>query len=82
VPVEELICQELVEVVTEYLEGSLAPSRRIEFEKHLVMCDGCAAYLDQMRQTIRLTGRLGAEDVPAGGRDALLRVFRDWKQSQ
>lgn len=76
---EELTCQELVEVVTDYLEGAMAPEDRIRFERHLVLCDGCAIYVDQMRETIRVTGMLREEQVPAGAREALLEVFRGWR---
>jgi len=79
--VQELTCKELVEVVTDYLEGGLPPTKRIEFEKHMVMCDGCAIYLDQMRDTIRLTGALAEGQVPPDARERLLQAFRGWKQT-
>lgn len=75
----ELTCKELVELVTDYLEGALAPAERVRFESHLDMCSGCAAYLEQFRTTIALTGRLAEDDIEASARDALLRQFRDWK---
>jgi anti-sigma factor RsiW len=77
----ELTCQELVEVVTDYLDGAMAPADRLRFEKHLVMCDGCAVYLEQLRDAIRATGVLREDQVPADARAELLHVFRDWKQS-
>jgi anti-sigma factor RsiW len=80
VPVGELTCRELVEIVTDYLEGALSPEERIQFEKHLVMCDGCAIYLDQMRETIRLTGMLREEHVSEEARERLVEAFRGWKQ--
>ncbi len=55
----ELVCQELVELVTLYLEGGLGPDERARFEAHLQICDECRAYLDQIRRTIWLLGRLG-----------------------
>ena len=79
-PVGELTCRELVEIVTDYLEGALSPEERIQFEKHLVMCDGCAIYLDQMRETIRLTGMLREEHVSEEARERLVEAFRGWKQ--
>jgi predicted anti-sigma-YlaC factor YlaD len=79
VPVDELTCQELVEIVTEYLEGSMAAGDRRRFEEHLVVCPGCSTYLEQLRETVRLTGVLATEDLAAAERDALLRTFRDWK---
>lgn len=77
-----LTCKELVEVITEYLEGGLAPEERLRFEEHLVVCNGCATYLDQMRRTVRLTGRLREEDLEPHVRDELLHTFREWKQAQ
>ena len=54
---EELSCQELVELVTDYLEGAMSPEERERFEEHLDACGNCRRYLAQMRQTIRLVGR-------------------------
>ena len=79
--VDELTCKELVEVVTDYLEGRLPPAERVRFEEHLAFCSWCRTYLDQMRQTVRLTGTLGENDLSPEARDGLLRVFRDWKES-
>jgi predicted anti-sigma-YlaC factor YlaD len=77
--VRELACRELVEIVTDYLEGVMPESERMLFEEHLAECEGCVAYFDQMRRTIEMTGRLTEFDVPQPGADELLRVFRDWK---
>jgi anti-sigma factor RsiW len=76
-----LPCQELVELVTDYLEGALPPAERERFELHLAGCDGCTAYVEQMRTTIRLTGRLRPEDIGDDAREALTRAFRDWRVS-
>jgi predicted anti-sigma-YlaC factor YlaD len=78
--VPELTCKELVEVVTDYLEGSMPAERRLLFEEHLAFCDWCQSYLEQMRATIRLTGTLGEEDLTPEARDGLLGVFRDWRR--
>jgi anti-sigma factor RsiW len=75
----ELTCQELVELVTDYLEDALPAGTRTRFEAHLAECDGCMTYLDQMRRTIALTGRLRESDLTPAGRAALLALFRDWK---
>ena len=75
-----LSCQELVELVTDYLEARLAPAARARFEAHLSECDGCGVYVEQLRQTIRLSGRARAEDVAAPARQALLEAFRGWKR--
>jgi anti-sigma factor RsiW len=76
IEVPELTCQELVELVTDYLEGALPARERRAVEHHLAQCDGCAAYLEQMRETRRLTGALRPDDVPEAGIDALLAAFR------
>jgi len=77
--VERLSCQELVELVTDYLEGALSAEQSARFEAHLEPCRGCTAYVEQMRATIELVGRLTPEDVSPEAGAALLGVFRDWK---
>lgn len=74
-------CQELVEVVTDYLEGEMPAERRLLFEEHIAWCDWCQTYVEQMRETIRLTGTLREEDIEPEARDALLALFHDWKSS-
>lgn len=76
---EAMTCMELVELVTEYFEAALPPEERTRFEAHLSRCTGCQNYFDQMKQTIRLTGRLTEEAISPPARDELLRIFRDWK---
>ena len=68
VDVEQLSCQELVELVTDYLEGALSAEETARFEDHIGRCAGCAAYLEQIRQTIELAGRLTPESLLARGR--------------
>jgi len=72
-------CQELVNLVNEYLEGALESDDRARFEAHLAECEGCANYLNQMRATINLVGRLTEESVPAPAIDKLMAAFRNWK---
>jgi hypothetical protein len=74
-------CSELVELVTGYLEGALPRKRRARFEDHVRGCDGCTAYLEQFRTTIRLTGMLTQDRLPADAREALLVAFRDWSSA-
>ena len=76
----ELACQEVVELVTAYLEDALDPSDRERFEEHLVFCDGCGNYLEQMRTTIRLAGRVEPE-LPTELEARLLEAFRGWRAS-
>lgn len=77
---EELTCRELVELVTDYLEGAMPQPERARFEEHLAVCDGCTTYLDQIRTTIRLAGALTEETIPAAAKDELLQAFRSFKQ--
>jgi hypothetical protein len=76
----ELVCQDVVELVTAYLEHALTPADRERFEEHLVFCDGCSTYLDQMRVTIRATGQLDPGGLPAELELRLLEAFRDWRR--
>ena len=76
----ELACNEIVELVTAYLEDALAPSERERFEEHLVFCDGCDTYLEQMRVTIEVTGRLQGGALPAELEERLLDAFRGWRR--
>jgi len=77
---DEMSCRELVQVVNDYIEGVLSPADRKRFEEHLAICPGCQTYLDQMRQTIRVVGRLSEESIPVEAKSALLQAFRDWKK--
>jgi anti-sigma factor RsiW len=70
-------CQEVVEVITDYLEGKLPPEDATIFEAHLALCDGCQWYLDQMRITIATVGRIEDEEVPAELRETILAAFRN-----
>ncbi|HEY3081141.1 MAG TPA: zf-HC2 domain-containing protein [Chloroflexota bacterium] len=81
-PLDELTCQELVELITEYLEGTLPPRERARFEAHLEGCSACRGYLDQMRRTIRTLGRLREEDLPTPAAAELLGIFRGWKRGR
>jgi predicted anti-sigma-YlaC factor YlaD len=76
-----LSCQELAELVTEYLEGTLPPAEMLRFENHMGNCHSCQGYLDQMRRTIQLTGMLSETQIAPIARDTLLDLFRDWKKN-
>ena len=75
----DLTCSEVVEIVTDYLEGAMSAVDRLRFEQHLSTCDGCTNYLQQMRETIRLTGMLTEKQIPHEQKEKLLTTFRDWK---
>jgi predicted anti-sigma-YlaC factor YlaD len=71
-----ITCQEVVEVVTDYLEGRMTPEDVAIFEAHLGLCDGCRWYVEQMRITIATVGRIDEADVPDEMRDTLMAAFR------
>ena len=73
-----LDCDELVELVTGYLEGSLDLDTRERFDVHLAECDGCENYLQQFRATVSALGKIAEADLDPGFRDKLLKSFRDF----
>jgi predicted anti-sigma-YlaC factor YlaD len=79
-PAPELTCRELVELVTDYLEEALSPADRARFDEHLALCDGCRAYVEQLRDTVRLTGTLTEESLTPAAREDLLGAFRAWRR--
>jgi anti-sigma factor RsiW len=76
---EALSCQELTELVTDYLEGALPPTERALFEQHLAECGNCQLYLEQIRQTIDLAGSLSPDAISPEAEEALLHAFRGWR---
>jgi anti-sigma factor RsiW len=78
----DLVCQQAVELVTGYLEGSLSGRARRRFEAHLAGCPHCTEYLAQMRETIRLTGRLEPEDLTPRMREEFTELYRRWRSEQ
>ena len=75
----DLVCQQAVELVTDYLEGALGGSARRRFEKHLAGCPLCTEYLAQIRETIRLAGRVTPEDLTPQMRDDLTDLYHRWR---
>ena len=77
---EEIVCREFVELATEYWEGALPAERAGLVEQHLVMCDWCKTYLEQLEATVRaLPAAAEAEPLPAETELALLAAFREWR---
>jgi anti-sigma factor RsiW len=74
---DDLDCNQLVELVTDFLEGALDPGTERRVIDHLAECDGCGAYLDQIRQTVRALGQLPPDRLADSARSALLAAFRD-----
>lgn len=78
---DELSCREVVELVTDWLEGALPAAEHARVELHLAACEGCAAYVEQMRATVRIAGRLDEEELEPALRDELVAAFRGWRAS-
>jgi anti-sigma factor RsiW len=76
-----LSCQQVVELVTDYLEGRLSRRDRRRFEQHLSACDGCTAYVEQMRLTLRALGKLEEKDISRKAKAELMDAFRDFKRT-
>ena len=75
---DSMDCNELVELVTAYLDGSLDPDTRARFDLHLLECDGCENYLQQFRATITTLNNVG-DALDLAFRDKLMNAFRDWR---
>ena len=78
----EMPCRELVELVTDYLEGRLTPLDHARFEAHIADCEYCTTYLEQMRETIRVLGHIPEETLTDEARDTLLSAFRSWHRRE
>lgn len=76
---KDIVCQQAVELVTEYLEGSLSRRSRRRFEAHLRACPNCSAYLEQIRVTIHLTGTVEPEDLTPEARADISELYRRWR---
>jgi anti-sigma factor RsiW len=79
---EEINCQELVELVTDYLEGALELADLRRFEEHLAACGKCTEYMAQLRATISAVGQITPDDLSPEAESELLEVFRDWTRKQ
>jgi anti-sigma factor RsiW len=75
-----LVCKEVVELVTDYLEGTMAPRERARFESHIADCPNCRRYLAQMRITLDVLGRIEAEAVAPETMDELVELYRRWQE--
>jgi hypothetical protein len=79
-PSDEIVCRELVELVTPYIEDVLPPGERALVDQHLASCDGCEAYMQQMRLTIRAIGHIPEDAVTSKTREDVLAIFRAWRE--
>ena len=76
----QLNCQEVVELVTDYLEQALLPEMQAQFEEHIAECPGCDTYLEQVQQTIMLLRKLSEQQMFPKTKQELVEIFRNWKQ--
>jgi anti-sigma factor RsiW len=75
----EIVCQQAVELVTDYLEDALSRAGRRRFEAHLAACPHCTEYLAQVRKTIELTGTVTAADLSPQMADEFIALYRRWR---
>ena len=78
----DMTCREFVELVTEYLEDRLDAASRARFEQHVSACPGCARYLDQIRESSRLLGKVSLDTISPAARVQLLDAFRSWRSER
>ncbi len=78
-PPADIACRDLVEMVTDYLEGTLPPARAAAVQAHLAECEDCTAYVEQMRTTVAVLGRALPEPVDAETRHELMALYRRWQ---
>jgi anti-sigma factor RsiW len=78
----EIPCQEVVELVTDYLEGALSRRDRRRFDHHIAGCPHCTAYLEQMRETLRLTGQLVPEDLSPEMQREFGEIYERWRDER
>jgi anti-sigma factor RsiW len=76
---KDLVCQQAVELVTEYLEGTLSRRDRRRFEAHLAACANCAAYVEQIKTTIWLSGTIEPDELSPEARADLMNLYRRWR---
>ncbi len=77
---QDITCREFVEIATDYLEGALPEEKLQLVEEHLILCDPCIVYLDQIRATVdALPGAIADEPLPDNTRETLLTMFRTWQ---
>jgi anti-sigma factor RsiW len=76
-----MTCEQFVELVTAYLEGTLPAEDRVAFDQHMALCPGCDRYLAQFRATIDLLGELPEQSLSSPGRERLLDAFAEWRRT-
>lgn len=79
---EHLSCQEVVELVTEYLENALLPEMRKQLEEHVAGCPGCEHYFKQVQITVSMLRRLSQETTSPATRQELMKIFQQWREKE
>ena len=74
-----MTCRQVVELMTDYLEGALSAADRARFEEHIAGCDGCRAYLAQLSTTRKVLRKLADEPIPPALQAELMKAFKDWR---
>jgi len=74
----DIPCQEIVELVTDYLEDAMDAPLRVSFEAHLAGCPHCTHYLEQIEAAIAVAGTIRADDFSPEFRAGLVEAFRDF----
>lgn len=77
-----ITCREFVDLVTDYIEDRLDAESRARFEQHVAVCPGCARYLDQIRESMQVLGRVSLDTISPAARDQLLDAFRSWSSGR
>jgi anti-sigma factor RsiW len=75
----DLVCQQAIELLTDYLEGTLSRRQRVRLERHLRACPNCSNYLEQIRLTIRISGEIAPEELAPDAVDDLTQLYRRWR---
>jgi predicted anti-sigma-YlaC factor YlaD len=78
---DELNCQQVVELVTDYLENTLLPEMHERLKAHVATCPGCENYIEQVQLTIDMLHQIARESVFPSTKQELLQLFQDWKKS-
>ena len=78
---DHLSCREVVELVSDHLDGALSAEEVALFEQHLNFCEGCVWYVEQIKTTVDALGEIREEDLPPEAKNPLMTVFRDWRRS-
>jgi anti-sigma factor RsiW len=79
---KDVVCQQAVEMITDYLEGALSRRDRRRLEAHLRACPNCSAYLEQIQLTITMTGTMEADDLSPEAQAELTDLYRRWRTEQ